>query len=222
MSRPRILIAIAAVGLAAAPASAVSIVNGSFELGTDPGASFTTEFAGSTDITGWTVGGFNGVDYIGGYWMASEGVRSIDLSGLGTGGSVSQQLATIVGNSYTVTFDLSGNPDAGVDTKFSVISISGSAPEIQTYDVLATNSRTNMNWESRSYTFTAFSALSTLTFASAEPSPFGPALDNVGIIDNGGGSGVTVPEPATWAMLVLGFGFVGASVRRRRMRRVAA
>ena len=25
-----------------------------------------------------------------------------------------------------------------------------------------------------------------------------------------------VPEPATWAMLVLGFGFVGASMRRRR------
>ncbi len=32
-----------------------------------------------------------------------------------------------------------------------------------------------------------------------------------------------VPEPATWAMLVLGFGFVGASMRRRRvMESVAA
>ena len=35
-----------------------------------------------------------------------------------------------------------------------------------------------------------------------------------------GGSGVgtvvVVPEPATWAMLILGFGLAGASLRRRR------
>jgi hypothetical protein len=31
-----------------------------------------------------------------------------------------------------------------------------------------------------------------------------------------GGGEVGVPEPATWAMLITGFGLVGASVRRRR------
>jgi hypothetical protein len=31
-----------------------------------------------------------------------------------------------------------------------------------------------------------------------------------------------VPEPATWAMMILGFGFIGASLRRRRSDEVAA
>ena len=33
---------------------------------------------------------------------------------------------------------------------------------------------------------------------------------------------VSVPEPATWAMMVAGFGLVGVGVRRRRMTTVAA
>ncbi len=35
------------------------------------------------------------------------------------------------------------------------------------------------------------------------------------IIPAGGGV-ITVPEPATWAMMIAGFGFVGAAARRRR------
>lgn len=199
--------------VASAPVSAVTIVNGSFELGVDPGSSFSTQAAGSSAITGWTVGGA-GVDYIGGYWMASDGVRSIDLSAL-SAGSVSQSLETVIGQSYTVSFDLSGNPDNGAGGKLSVISVSGSLPSIQTYTVGANNSHSNMNWETYSYNFTAFSTTSILTFASAEYNPYGPALDNVSILTDGG-IGSTVPEPATWAMLMVGFGMVGYSVRRRR------
>ena len=36
-----------------------------------------------------------------------------------------------------------------------------------------------------------------------------------GIVD-GGGTGSTVPEPENWALLIAGFGLVGASARRRR------
>jgi hypothetical protein len=35
------------------------------------------------------------------------------------------------------------------------------------------------------------------------------------VVDLNGGSGV-VPEPASWAMLIAGFGLVGAAMRRRR------
>lgn len=204
----------------ATPAAAVTIINGSFEQGTNPGGSFITVPAGGGDITGWTVGGA-GVDYIGGYWQASEGIRSIDLSALSSG-SVSQTIATEVGHTYQVTFDLSGNPDGGNGTKIAVVSISGSLPLIQTYDVTPANSRANMNWQTYSYSFTAFSTASTLTFSSANYTPYGPALDNVGIVDLDG-SGQNVPEPAAWVMLVMGFGLIGGAVRRRsQIARVAA
>ncbi|MGL6042555.1 MAG: PEPxxWA-CTERM sorting domain-containing protein, partial [Sandaracinobacteroides sp.] len=39
--------------------------------------------------------------------------------------------------------------------------------------------------------------------------PSGIALDNVTVTSN-------VPEPATWGMMILGFGLVGATMRRRR------
>ena len=43
----------------------------------------------------------------------------------------------------------------------------------------------------------------------------GPLLDNISL------SIAAVPEPATWAMMILGFGLIGASLRRRKAASVA-
>ena len=64
-----------------APTSAIAsgLINGGFESGAvGPGATFIALQAGSTNIKGWVVGS-GGIDYIGGYWQASEGSRSINL-----------------------------------------------------------------------------------------------------------------------------------------------
>ncbi len=198
----------------ATSASAVSIANGSFEVGAaiPAGGFITVPALNSTAITGWTVGG-GGVDYVGTYWQAADGVRSVDLSGNSAGG-ISQTISTIAGRSYRVAFYLSGNPDAGVGQKVAVTSVSGNLPDIEFYNVGAANSRTNMLWQRFTYDFTAFDTTSTLTFASATRTAFGPAVDNVSIS--------TIPEPATWATLVLGMGLVGAFARDRRRRTVAA
>ena len=75
--------------------------------------------------------------------------------------------------------------------------------------------RSNMGWQRYSYNFVATQAVSRVTFASANGnSPYGPALDNVSI--------TSVPEPATWGMMLLGFGLVGAGVRSRRKSTVRA
>jgi len=49
-------------------------------------------------------------------------------------------------------------------------------------------------------------------FRSFSSDGIGPLLDNVGLSVTGG-----VPEPASWALMILGFGATGAALRRRRM-----
>src|SRR6185369_7781864 len=83
------------------------IQNGSFEDGADPG-SYTGLGAGSGAITSWTVDP-DSVDYIGSYWVASDGARSVDLSG-GAAGALRQTFAPVVSQEYLVTFDMAGNP----------------------------------------------------------------------------------------------------------------
>lgn len=41
-------------------------------------------------------------------------------------------------------------------------------------------------------------------------------LPTVPLQDGGGGGGIRVPEPDTWALLITGFGLVGTAARRRR------
>lgn len=199
---------------AATAANAVTVVNGSFELGTDPGGSFTTLLSGSTAITGWTVGG-DSVDYIGPYWQASDGVRSVDLSG-NAAGSVSQLLTGLVtGFTYTVHFDLAGNPDAGPTLK-AAISTGGAASAVFFFDTAAAGSTlADMKWTGESFSFVATAPTTNLTFSSATFTAYGPALDNVSI-------SAGVPEPATWAMMLLGFAGLALATGRRRRTVVAA
>src|SRR5678816_1803180 len=94
--------------------SAISIsgqMNGSFEDGVALNSGFETVYAPSTStVNFWTV---ENIDYIGDYWEASDGMRSVDLNGNYTMGRVGQTLATSAGFTYQITFDMSGNPDGG-------------------------------------------------------------------------------------------------------------
>ncbi len=201
----RKIIVFTALALMATASQAVTIVNGSFEAGTFTGAPFDTLAAGNTSITGWSIGGA-GVDWIGSYWQASQGNRSIDLSAL-SAGSLSQSIATVIGQRYSVSFDLAGNPTGSPLLKQVVVTINGG--DASTFDfTTGATSTANMGWVGNTYNFTATSTTSVLKFTSLANTASGPALDNVSIS--------AVPEASTWAMLIAGFGMVGVSARRRR------
>lgn len=162
------------VSVAAGPA----IVNGSFETGTNPGAFVQLSAVDSTTIQGWTVSAGT-VDYIGTYWQAADGARSIDLSGT-TAGAIRQSFATTVGATYKVTFSMSGNPAGGAGTKTMTVD-AGGTPTGFSYEVGAVNPPTlaDMKWVTKTFSFTATAATTTLTFTSTTSGSFGPALDNV-------------------------------------------
>ncbi|MCC7366702.1 MAG: choice-of-anchor C family protein [Dehalococcoidia bacterium] len=173
-----------AAGLLGAALAVDVQTNGSFEAG-NTGGGFTLEPAGSTDITGWNVVS-GSVDYIQGHWVASDGARSIDLNG-SSQGAISQTIPTSIGATYTVTFDLSGNPDGAPTVKTLDVSATGAAPVGYSFDVAAAgivNRLVDMKWRTETYTFMATAASTTILFQSTTAGDFyGPALDNVVITE---------------------------------------
>ena len=71
---------VASMSLAGSTFAFAGATNGSFETGTFDAQAFDTLSAGSTAITDWTVDS-GSVDWVGSYWTASVGSRSIDLTG---------------------------------------------------------------------------------------------------------------------------------------------
>jgi choice-of-anchor C domain-containing protein len=156
-----------------------AFVNGSFESATvNPGAGLITALpTGDTRIEGWTVTGGD-IDYIGGYWSAADGARSLDMSGF-QAGSISQDFGTVIGELYEVRFALSGEPFSHPPVTKNLRVSSGGTTADFSFDSRSSTSRSSMVWSEQSFTFVAGSATSTLTFSSLDSSDAGPALDNV-------------------------------------------
>lgn len=190
-----------------AAAGAQTIINGSFEQGVRTGSYKTLASGDSTSIFGWTVGGA-GIDYIGSYWQASDGNRSLALSARDEG-SISQQLTGLTpGQFYRISFDLAGNPIRGPETKTLItLATLGGQEQVDYFSTIGAT-RKDMNWKTLTYGFRATTDNALLTFSSGTPGAHSPALDNVSM--------AAVPEPAAWAMMIMGIGFVGGSLRQRR------
>lgn len=174
---------VASMSLAGSAFAVTSVVNGGFEDGTPSANPFDTLVPGDTRLTGWTIES-GSVDWIGSYWQPSEGSRSIDLTGFDAG-AISQTLTTTIGNTYVVTFDLSGNPAGPPTIKTLTVGATGAPTTAYTFDTAAVgNTLADMMWVSQTYTFLATSTSSVLTFTSTTAGFYGPALDNVTVTEN--------------------------------------
>jgi choice-of-anchor C domain-containing protein len=171
------------------------VSNGSFEtVDADCTGTFTSIPPSSATIQDWAVGGPYGIDWICNLWEAADGNKSIDMSGTNPAdgppydgvpsdaGSVSQNLATIDGATYHVTFSMSGNPGAGPTIKDMTVSTQDDSEQF-TYDITGNNYPTPMNWKEKTWDFVApVGGTTTLTFTSDTDLPWGPALDNVSAV----------------------------------------
>lgn len=220
------LAALAAVFAFAGTSQANLLTNGSFEMGVDPPVTppFARVLPGdTTTLTGWSVGGAGGVDWVqSGYWQASDGDYSLDLNALDSG-SISQTFATTAGNTYSVSYDLSLNPDTNPSfptdrgalvtaTNTADNAVLGSLAHSFTFNSVG-STFANMNWTPYGFTFTATGSETTLTFASTNGEAGGIALDNVSVL----GDNIDpnpIPAPAGLLLGVIGVG-LAARFRRR-------
>lgn len=195
------------VGLAPTPLyAAESLTNGGFEAPVVAGPCCIT--SPPTAIPGWTatpnVNVVNGTFSSSAGNLAKQGNQYLDLVGEGGTGSISQSFTTVIGQIYNLNFWYSHNLFAGLPSASARLSV-GSLSDSITH---TGGTNANLAWQYYSGAFTASATNTTLTFVNTAGGPNeGVFLDAVSVM--------AVPEPATWAMLILGFGLVGGALRRR-------
>jgi choice-of-anchor C domain-containing protein len=158
------------------PPPTVLVVNGSFELGIEPGSQI--DAPNSTAITGWDVVAGN-IDYVGpSLWVAGDGARCLDLSGA-SAGTISQTISSLVeGQRYELLFLMAVNPDAPPPSTELLVNVGGISNR---FSMSTAGNRSNLGWREQRLEFTALSTATVLQFTSLNPGWAGPVLDGVAI-----------------------------------------
>jgi len=190
-----------AAGVASANAGVVfsdNFNNYAYQLNWAPPANWTAPGPGAVDLIGETTTGtaFDFFPGNGGY---------VDLDGSNGVAGTLQTLASFGAGTYTLSFDLGGNARGDVD-KTTVITLGDFSQSI------TLSSAAPLAPES--FTFkTTGGQLSFADLAGGNQN-IGNILDNVSLS--------AVPEPATWAVMLMGFGGLGVAMRGNRRKLAVA
>jgi hypothetical protein len=219
--------AVALAGLAGGSAQAATFVTfSSYQTALNPGEVLVTDFDGPSISVpaGFTAGGTAGVES----GTSSAGAAPAFSA---TTADTTQYLSVGAGQSFTLaTPDLSEiSFYVGSLDPYNSITFTGAGGFSQTFTgnqltaaTMATDAASGNQHAAGSngrYTFTFDQAVTAVLLASNSPAF---EISNIGAIPSGGEVGL-VPEPTAWALMLVGFGGLGASLRlQRRTRRLAA
>lgn len=194
------------------------LTNGSFEDTTgfvdNTGQHIMELFPGSTALPGWSVTNTSGLDL---NWLgpfnpispASDGSYSLDLTGYHNSSpfsGVSQTLATLLGHTYEVGFDL------GNDGSFrsGILASAGGVSQ----NFVTTFASAGHRWDHFSFFFTAAASSEVISFIGSQQvvnNPIYIGLDNVTVLDVTPNA-LSVPEPGS--LFLIGLGLAGLRAAR--------
>ena len=178
-----------------------AIVAASFILSAPAQAAVTNGGFETGDFTGWTQTGntsFNGVQCPGPGPTVDSGNCSAFFGPVGSTGGITQNQTTVANQLYRILFGLS--TDGG--TPSSVSATFGSNTLLS-----LTNPGSSGGFTHYSFDSLATTSSTALSFSFRDDPGF-MFLDSVSV--------TAVPEPATWTMMLLGFGAIGFTMRRRK------
>ena len=198
MSKKRILLA-AAAALMASPAVAGPnlVTNGDFE---NSGLTDWTVHAWSTNLHGVISGNYSASTGCVGSFCIRNSDGSFNTAG---GAYLYQDIPTVAGTLYTLTFDYGPGPGTtnelvalfGGTTAFDGLDLSDTTQTYTIDNLLATGDTTRLLFLGRQ-------------------DPSWNRLDNISVVAQSVAG--AVPEPATWSMMLLGFCGIGCAMRFRR------
>ena len=183
-----------------AVAGALALTNGSFETESFFGTSKVLS-SGSTAVQGWNV--VNGsVKLVDTAWAAQDGHYSLSLNGSAPGMITQSLTGLTAGETYTLNFDMSGDPSGAQGIKTLLAGV-GALAQVFSVDTTGTTVA-KMNWQSESMTFIAPDTSAQLVFASLTPGSSGPVIDNVSVVAAPIPAAPPAPVPLAPGMPLLG------------------
>lgn len=169
------------------------LINGDFESNTLPTQSVVSLVAGDLSLSSWTVGNkveinyspsleLGVVSFTGDYSVALTGLNNSNL------GYIEQDITTVIGEDYILTFVLSSNPESSSALGHNVTRkvTASSADFSQTFSITNIVDDINPNWTINTIEFTATGTTTTIKLENASDtedffSEYGPIIDSVKI-----------------------------------------